>query len=358
MSVKVREKKLSDGRRSLYLDIYRNGRRAYEFLEIYLTTDRQKNKEARELAESIRAKRELEYKTGDYGFSPQFKKKVNFLEYFKQCFEEKVRKEGIRGVDNYKGTLRHLEDFTKGQGAQIGAIDEKWLEDFKAHVAGKVRQNTANLYYAKVKTVLRQAHKEGYITRNPAENVKYFPAPETEKAFLTADEVRILAETPCTNSTDVKRAFLFACYTGLRYSDIKAITWGDIKDGKLHFRQKKTSGFEYMPLNETALSILSQCRGKNELPFPEKPVFNIPDKNHLSNKLKPWIKAAGIKKKISFHCSRHTFATMLLTSGTDLYTTSKLLGHKSIASTAIYAKIVDEKKLMAVNGLPQVEVVG
>jgi len=357
MSVKVREKKLSDGRISLYLDIYHSGRRSYDFLEIYLTKDRQKNKELKELAENIRAKRELELKSTDYGFSPQFKKKVNFLDYFKKVYEEKQSNEGLRGVENYKGTLKHLEDITKGQGIAIGAIDEKWLEDFKAYLVLRMKQNTANNYYAKIKAVLRKANKEGYINRNPSENVKYFPAPETEKEFLSTDEIKKLAETPCKNP-DIKRAFLFACFTGLRFSDVKALTWGDIKDGKLHFRQRKTQGFEYVPLNETALSILSQCRGDNEIPLAEKPVFSIPDKSHISGKLKPWITAAGITKKISFHCSRHTFATSLLTAGTDLYTTSKLLGHKSIASTAIYAKIVDEKKLKAVNSLPQVEVMG
>ena len=164
-----------------------------------------------------------------------------------------------------------------------------------------------------------------------------------------------LVETPCKNP-DIKRAFLFACNTGLRFSDVKALTWGDLKDGRIHFRQKKTLGFEYMPLNERALSIIAQCRKENELPLPEKPIFNIPDKSHISFKLKPWFKAAGVSKNITFHCSRHTFATSLLTAGTDLYTTSKLLGHRNISTTAIYAKIVDEKKLKAVNSLPQIGV--
>jgi integrase len=359
MSIKIREKKLKDGRLSLYLDIYHNGRRSYEFLDIYLTKDKQLNKESKDLAENIRAKRQIELQSRDHNFTPQFKKKINFSDYFKNVYEHKVKHEGFRGVDNYKTTLKHIEDFTKKQGIQIGAIDKKWLEDFKTYLASKMRENTANNYYARVKAVLRRAHKEGYITINPADEVKYFSPIETEKVFLSAGEVAKLAATPAPDKfPQVKFAFLFGCYTGLRFSDIKALQWGDIKDGKLHFRQRKTEGYEYMPLNKTVVSILAKCREENEFPLPEKNIFNIPDKSHVSKYLKVWIKKAGIKKNISFHCSRHTFATSLLTAGADLYTVSKLLGHKSISSTAIYAKVVDEKKRNAVDSLQQVEVVG
>lgn len=358
MSIKLREKKLSDGRISLYLDIYSKGRRSYEFLEIYLSKDRAQNKELRALADGIRVKRELEIQSGLFGVSPQFRQRINFLDYFMETLEHKEKNEGLRGGNVYRGTYKYLQEYTGGQGIQISAIDEKWLEAYKAFLSSKMKENTANNYYAKVKAVLRKANKDGYISRNPGDNVKYFPSPEVEKEFLTSEEIKSLNDTPIKSQV-VKRAFLFACYTGLRFTDVRELTWGEIKSGKIHFRQNKTRGFEYLPLNETALDILSQCRGENELPLPDKPVFvNLPDKSHISSKLNPWIKAAKIKKRITFHCSRHTFATSLLTAGVDLYTVSKLLGHKSIASTAIYAKIVDEKKLKAVNSLPQLQVMG
>lgn len=356
MSVKLREKTLKDGRRSLYLDVYHNGRRAYEFLEIYLTKDREKNRESKALADNIRAKRELELKSSDYGLAPQFKKKVDFLAYFKRFYEDKVKNECLRGVGVYKSCEKHLEKFTKGQGVQIGAIDKKWVEDFKSYLVTKMRQNSANNPLTKIKAALSKATKEGFIPRNPAEDVKYFPSPEVEKVFLSNEEVAAIASKPCKNH-QVKLAFLFGCYTGIRFSDLKALTWGDIKDGKIHFRQRKTQGFEYLPLNKTALAILEQCRGQeNTLPLPTKPVFNLPEKSHLGYSLKPWFQEAGITKKATFHTSRHTFATSLLTGGADLFTVSKLLGHKDISTTAVYAKVIDQKKQSAVDNLQQVAV--
>jgi integrase len=357
MGVKVREKKLSDGRKSLYLDIYHNGHRQYEFLEIYLTTDRQQNKESKLLAENIRAKRQLEMQNTDHGFTPQFKKKVDFVKYFETSYQEKAKTGVIRDIQNYTGTLLHLKGYTGGS-VQIGSIDRKWVEGFKAYLLSKgMKQSSGNNYLNRLRAVLRIAGKEGFTQANATDLVKGFAVTEVEKNFLSADEVAKLAATPNPNHPDVKRAFLFACFTGLRYSDLQALTWGDVKEGKIHFRQKKTEGFEYIPLNQTALQILAQCRGVNEVPFSEKLIFDLPGKGHLSKCVLPWVKAAGITKHITFHCSRHTFATSLLTAGADLYTTSKLLGHKSISSTAIYAKIVDEVKKNAVDALGAVEVV-
>lgn len=353
MGVALREKALSDGRQSLYLDVYHSGRRSYEFLGLYLTKNRILNKETKELAENIRAKRHLELKNEEFGFEDAHKKKINLLDYIKKVKDDKIRYEGMRGGQNYQNTIKHLEDFTKKQGIQIGSINEKWVENFKQYLSTKMKETSANNIYARLKATLHRAVKEKIILKSPADNVKFFASPDVEKVFLSDDEVSKLGAAPCLKYPDTKKAFLFGCYTGLRYSDIKALSWGDIKGDKIHFRQRKTNGFEYMPLSKMALLILAQCRGENEFPMPEKPVFNIVGKSHISKYLKPWVKAAGITKKITFHCSRHTFATSLLTAGTDIYRVSNLLGHRSLHSTAIYAKVIDQKKIDAVNSIPE-----
>ena len=158
---------------------------------------------------------------------------------------------------------------------------------------------------------------------------------------------------------EIKRAFLFACYTGLRFSDLRNLTWKQIclngTRHKLEFRQKKTGSFEYFPLSKTASKILTNGHG-NLIHMPDAKVFKLPDRNNYNEDLKVLAKKEGIDKNITSHTGRHTFATLMLTKGVDIYTVSKLLGHKSLSTTQIYAKIIDQKKDEAVDMLPQIDV--
>jgi integrase len=166
---------------------------------------------------------------------------------------------------------------------------------------------------------------------------------------LTVEELNTLAATPCDRDI-LKRAALFSALTGLRHCDIQKLRWKEISmDGsqvRLHFTQQKTKGVEYTPISEQAL-ILCGEPGK-----PEHFVFeDLPDPSWISRPLKQWIEAAGIKKNITFHCFRHTFATLQLSGGTDIYTVSKMLGHTNVKTTQIYAKVVDEKKNKAAQAI-------
>jgi integrase len=362
MGIQVRQKKLSDGRRSLYLDIYHSGKRAYEFLDIYLTDDRQANKESLKLAESIKAKMIIDLQNSEHGFIPAFKKKANFIDYFEKKAKERsaAKKDAGRfyAIDGtYYCALKHLKDYA-GKSIHFGAIDEKWLEEFKKYLLTKVKQITAHTYFAKVKAVLHDAQKEKIILVNPADSVSNFPKPEGVRPYLTTEEVNKLVKAPCSKP-DVKRAFLFCCFTGLRLSDMASLTWKQIDGNRIVFKQRKTGVVQYLPLNETAKRLIKQGRDSKVLPMPDSYIFSdLGGKSHVCTFMKEWFKNAGINKKSSFHCSRHTFATSLLTSGADIYTVSKLLGHTNVSTTAIYAKVVDKKKEDAVNNLPQLEVVG
>lgn len=174
---------------------------------------------------------------------------------------------------------------------------------------------------------------------------------ESERMYLTIDEVRLLSKTPCINE-DIKRAFLFSCLTGLRRSDIMQIKWADIDDREdgtmLIFRQRKTNNLEYMYISEQGRRLMGMRAGQNDS------VFRLPTVTRTNDVIKRWAQTAGINKCITFHCARHTFATMMLTLGNDLYTTSKLLGHRSITTTQIYARIIDEKKKDAINKIPDI----
>jgi integrase len=349
MSVKLRKKKTKKGE-SLYLDIYHDGQREYEFLKIELTKDKESNKEKMRIAESIRAKKEIEILSDSHGFTPKFKKNANFVEYFEKFANEK------KTTTHYINTLGHLKKFTGGA-IKFLNITEKWLDDFKAYLLKRVTNNTANTYYTALKTVLKKAVKERILHENPAQYTDSIKTTDVERVYLTHEELTKLSRAKCPND-EVKRAFLFACYTGLRFSDLNKLTWGKIQTDngryKLQYRQKKTGGFEYFPLSETANKFLN---GDSDIiNFPSKPVFDMPCRFHYNQVLKSWTKNAGINKNLTSHIARHTFATLALSSGADLYTVSKLLGHKDITTTQIYAKIIDRKKEEAVDMLPALEV--
>lgn len=348
MSVIVRERKLKNGELSLYLDIYVNGRRRYESLDIHLGKDRTRNKELRDLAKSIANKTDLDIKHNQYGLIPSYKSKGNFVSYVKAILDSKPKSER-----SWSGAYKHLDKFTKGTVA-FREIDEKWLEDFKAYLI-KVKtiksQNTAHTYYTKIAAALNQAVKEKIILTNPSRNIRKIGFKEVPRIHLSIDEIQKLSGTECKNH-EVKRAFLFACYCGLRFSDIKNLTWSNVKEDSIEYRQQKTGTFEYLPLNKTALLLL---RNNNILGLPNTKVFDLPNIAYTDKVLKLWATSAGIKKNLSFHVSRHSYSTMSLTYGARIEVISKLLGHKKLSTTQIYAKIVDEKKREAVNLLPELK---
>jgi integrase len=146
----------------------------------------------------------------------------------------------------------------------------------------------------------------------------------------------------------LKNAFIFSALSGLRWSDIEKLTWSEVQnsgnDYYIRFRQKKTKGAETLPISEQAFNLLGK-RGK-----PEEKVFDNLKYSAWNNlKLREWVMKAGITKHITFHCARHTYATLQLNLGTDIYTVSKLLGHRHLKTTEVYAKVMDKKKQEAAN---------
>ena len=178
--------------------------------------------------------------------------------------------------------------------------------------------------------------------------VEPFPQDETQREFLTLDELTTLANTPCTHET-LRKMFLFSCITGLRWGDVEKLIWQEIQHSKengyyIRFKQEKTTGAETLPISEEARSLCGEEGQPNDLVF-----TGLKYGNWNQTHLKSWLRAAGITKHITYHCSRHTYATLQLTLGTDIYTVSKLLGHKNLSTTEIYAKVVNEKKVEAAN---------
>lgn len=366
MAVKLR-KKAGKGKESYYLDIYHNGKRSYEFLKIYTINkpknpiERQLNKDNKELAENIRAKREIEINSEQYNFNPKFKKKTNFFVFASHIAE---KHKGRNSYYYYKATVNHFKNFLGTDFITIGSIDSPTISNFKEYLyndAG-LSKSTPHSYFARFKTIFKEAIKEGIILKNPADIVKNESLQATEKVFLTIPEIQQLASTPCKNN-EVKKAFLFACNTGLRHIDVYNLTWNQIKkievNSKVNFyvetNQQKTKRPIQIKLNNTALQLI----GKKRQTLNEK-VFHIYSSvGHTNQHLKVWSKTAGIDKNITFHTARHSFATILLIhkdkTKADLYIVSKLLGHTSVKHTQIYAKIVDSMTNEATSNIPSIE---
>jgi site-specific recombinase XerD len=344
-TIKLREKPLQDGRLSLYLDIYEDGQRRYEFLKLYIypeTNDKIKaqNRETRKFAEVVRGKRLVEAQNTAYGFA-QRRDKALLLPTF-----EKFRKGRKSSV--YRSIAYHIRTMY-AEDTKVANINERWLVGYcdKLHNNG-VSENSIAEYISLLRVFWRWSVSKGIVSGNPFANIS-LNTHQAVREYLTIEELQRLIQTP--TNVRVREPFLFSCFTGLRWSDVIKLTWGDVEQSggrtRIIFRQQKTGAQEYMDLNEQAVLLMGE-RGERE-----ECIFNPHTIGHSNIQLRKWASDAGITKHLSFHCARHTFATMLLTLDTDIYTVSKLLGHSSVSTTQIYAKIVDKKKQEAVDRIPQ-----
>ena len=374
MNIKLRQRKQTDkGTISLFLEIYKGttktpeGKtkviRDYEYLNLYLTEkprtpeQRQINKDNLKLAESIKAKRELEIKNGQYGFTSDFKQDTNFIEYFKSLTEKRKQSKGNYG--NWDSTLKHLESFCNSA-TKFKDIDTDFVERFKEYLLTEpltkskttLSQNAALSYFNKFRAALNQAFEDRIINENPTKRVKGIKAEDTQREYLSLDELRKLVKAECRYEI-LKRAFLFSCLTGLRWSDVQKLQWSELQkhnEGwRITFKQQKTKGLQYLDISDQARTYLG-----NESSTDARVFAGLKYSDYMNVALQRWVMEAGISKKITFHCGRHTFAVLQLDLGTEIFTLSKLLGHSELKTTQIYAKIIDEKKREAVNKIPDI----
>ena len=373
--VRLRERLMKSGLTSLYLDIYVNGRRSYEYLRLYLIpertrADKEKNRQTVRLAEAVRAKRLLEVQSGRFGLETEGSGEgVDFLAYYRALCERRRGggKDGSLGNwQNWKGALKYLEDYC-APGLTFKEITPEWVRGFKEYlntaknkytaVGVKERrplaQNSKVAYFNKIRACINAAVEEGIITRNPLRGIEGFKTEEKERVYLTLEEVRRMAAGECPYPV-LRRAFLFSCLTGLRKSDIMKMRWSEVRrEGdftRIVFRQKKTGGQEYLDISKEAVEYLGERGEEDELVFK-----GFSYTSYTSVALRAWALNCGITKPLTFHSGRHTFATLMLTLGADIYTVSKLLGHREIATTQIYAKVTDARKRAAVDLIPGIK---
>lgn len=353
----LRKKPLAKGGASLYLEHNRNGKREYEFLRLYLRPDTKENKafnkSVMEAAKVIQSERITALMQGKAKISAN-RADMNFLEYYNNYIE--AHSEEGTGYRKQYATVRNWWIRYIGENTTLEDITPKTIAGFASFLkktsgrAGKkLAPNSQKLYFDTIVNCLKRAEKEGIIDRSPVNMLNANEKPKNvtaERHYLDMEELKRVSQTPCKRDA-IKKAFMFSCFTGLRYSDIIALEWGMIANDTIVMRMQKTKQPITLPLSENAKLWLPEREGVK--------VFNIsPNIGVIERHIAKWMKDAGVNKRITFHCARHTFATLALTYGADLYTVSKLLGHTNIATTQIYAKIVDKKKVEAVNLIPTI----
>ena len=370
--IRLRQRRTPSGLISLYLDIYIDGHRSYEYLKMYLVpertrADKEKNKQTLLLADAIRSKRVVELRNGKYGFVTRATS-VRFFEYYRSMCEHRLGKQSKANWGNWTSCLHHLRRYEKRDNITFEEITPEWVQGFRdylerdavawAHDKRKRKEfkplsrNSKVSYFNKLRACLNQAFEERIIPNNPIRGIDGFKAEEGTRMYLTLEELKKLAQTEC-DFPRIKAAFLFSCLTGLRRSDVLRLRWGDVHQQgdftRLIFRQKKTDGLEYLDITAEAVLLMGD-RGKAE----DYIFTDILAPSATNNAIRVWVARTGIDKDITFHCARHTFAVMMLDLGTDIYTVSKLLGHRELSTTQIYAKVMDKNKQAAVSAIPSV----
>jgi len=303
----------------------------------------------------------------------EYNKKALFPEQYKEQQERYIREqievlpyiqEAVkkRQATLTSGTMRVWANFiTKYQKFEgknrltFGEMNKAKVEEFIAFIAdykspkvGKLAANSQKSMIRCFQAILNEAWKDEIITFNPNHAVELPKGEQKQKQFLTLPELQALNNTDCANDT-VKRMSLFSALTGLRHSDCVGLQWGNITGGEkpsIKFTQQKTKGVVYMPISTEALELCGKRKNESDNVFD-----GVENSQYCNNIISQWVKKAKINKDITFHCFRHTFATLQLTQGTDIYTVSKMLGHADVKTTQIYAQIVDEKKQAAANAI-------
>lgn len=354
--VKIVKHYLKNGKISLFISYYpylynsRTGKviksenlHLFQFQKPSTPTEKKHNEDMEDLALAIYSKRVLQIRNEEYGFLDKTRRDEDFLAYFRENLQHHTKN------TKWDGCYKHFERFCNGK-CTFGMLTVDLCKRYSKYLQTQVRnrrtgellhQNTAAGYLTTFRVILNKAYKDKMIEANLNEGFERIKELPTNRDYLTQEEFERLAATPCKYDV-LKRASIFAVFSALRYSDIKTLEWDQIvkaPDGGWCIRKtiQKTGRPETIFISDEAMEWCG--------PRTSGYVFKRLNYNMCGKPFKVWIKAAGIEgKNITFHCLRHTAATMMCTNNVDLYTVSHMLNHKNIQTTQIYADVIDTRR--------------
>ena len=287
--------------------------------------------------------------------------RIDLITFYEQQFKEmKDKGESAEStIRHYSGTLKILAmyfEYAKQKPIKIAEVDYKFVKDLDYYLSAvyispydkKLQRNTINKHHARVRAIINSAVVEDLVSLNPYRKYK-FKYTKSEREYLTEEELLAIEELYLEKNLRLDRIrdiFLFTCNTGIRFQDAQDLTVANIKttrDGKLYLKLKmtKTSEFISIPLTKQASSIISKyVNHKSRITY-GKLLPEISNQKFNKN-IKVIGLAAGLDKKISHHIARHTFATLALNKGISIVVVQQLLGHTTVGTTEIYAKVIEK----------------
>ncbi|KAA6321739.1 Tyrosine recombinase XerD [termite gut metagenome] len=384
---KLQQSTLSDGRISLYLAYYlgrtqwideETGKtkvkhnRKKETLNLYLIAnprtpiERQANKETLELALKIRAEREQQIKEDIHGYRIKKDTHINFLDFY-QTYYSNYTKKDKRLI---KGSMRRFSDFIAESYPLYRAfikpkqITPQMVQEFVEYLQSRSKGEGASNYFKKFKMVLKKACEDGIISKNPSTGIACTVDRDIlrKDVLSLAEEQQLISTTYTGQNPEIRRAFIFCLYTGIRFCDVVDLKYSnvDYSNKILRFEQTKTKGHSSksgveIPLNNGLLKLIGDILTNDRGELVDNFLFHLPSHTACLKALKAWTKKAGITKHITWHCARHSFAVNILNNGANIKTVSGLLGHSGLQMTEKYTRVVDELKQATINSLPELK---
>lgn len=399
---KLMQYPLKDGRISLYLEYYlgrsetpeldADGNQVYdtdgamagkpkykikhvrkkENLNLYLyahpkdTQERLQNKNTIALAEKIRYEREQRFLEDREGYKFKRDTSVNFLDFYQNFMDESKQSHSYQSVSLV--AFRRFKSFlseTPKYSAYISyirpeQITKEMVREFADFVSKRGIGRGPVVAFNRFKLVVKRAYEAGLIRKNPCDGITIKrDRNKLTKEILSLEEIRMLINTHYPQENPhVQRAFLLTLFTGIRFCDVKRLTYRnvDYTARTLRFDQSKTKEHSshsqvIIPLNDTLIELIGVLPAGES---PDKLIFNLPSHTSCLKGLTTWVRFAGITKRITWHCGRHSFAVNTLSAGANIKTVSTLLGHSSISVTEQYLHVVDSQKADAINSLGEI----
>jgi site-specific recombinase XerD len=349
MSVKLRQKK-NTKYISQYLDIYHKGKREFYFLdECRLEFGnspqiKNQNKEARTLATTIRDKVALEIASETFDINKYKQSNIDLMPIYNNYCESYNKKDKRVVLASYRKFKEYLDD-NNIKSLTTKKLNESLIYDYKDYLELNLKGETPSNYFKKFKMFIKYCIRNKIITENLTDGIRVKKNDSIKKAILTFDEVLLIMNTKCNNEL-IKDAFVFSCYTGLRFCDIKGLKGSNINNDRITLIQQKTGVKVIIPLNSITKKILDKYLNKDGI------IFNLPSHTTCNKVLKKLVIESNINKLITWHCARHTFGTGIITHGSDMNSAKELLGHSSFAYTQKYVRESEKLKEKAVNNLP------